>query len=1308
MFEKTLTDIVKGIRASKRDTALYISQCIAEIKTEINSNDMFVKANALQKLTFLQMMGYNMSWASFPTIEVMSSPRFAHKRIGYLAASQGFTQDTEVILLTTNLLQKELRGAVGGGMNGVYEAGLAINCISNIVTEDLARDLLPELTNLITHPQPYLRKKAILCLFKVFVRYPQGLRLTFAKLQKCLEDPNTSVVSSAVNVITELSDKNPRNYLHLAPAFFELLTKSSNNWMLIKVVKLLGSLVPEEPRLARKLLEPLATIVRNTQAKSLLYEAVHTITLCLPYCQKSDGSMPAIVPDIVTLCAQTLRSFVEEPDQNLKYLGLVGFGSLMKSHPRVLSAPDYRPLILACLSDEDVTIRTRALDLLTGMATRKNLIELVTQLMKHVEMATGSYKHNLVAKIVEMASGEKYALLQDFSWYLDVLFHLGHMRGVEVHGRLLRAQISDVALRVLPVRVYAVRRSIEVLLEGEGRIDNDDDDADDMLFGDNGRGKHIMPDILPALAWIIGEYSDLIREAVHGEGGKSEDFSFNESSKGTYHSIVQALTAPSNSERLPTRTQKLFIQAAMKVFAAASAESSCSGSELEAILGTIHAHLPVYAQSTDVEVTERAYTSLELLNSLKLSKGSLLGLTTSSDEGSTVQNGGDLLGMAQGDGGQTKPAAPASTVSGRIRESSSTLNSLLKPEPMKPVGGKTQRKKRASPIGVDSDLDAPVNLAVFENLITEEEILISGSTLTTDAVSFTQQRPLKVEDRSVLASSAPEIDLSSPHAPQPTTQADASHSFQHPGGGITATSTSKNRQGDPFYLNSGPAASEPKPAHQDDSRFGTIQLLDSDDEADEGRKRKKKKEKKAKKAKTPVRDTTNDNLFSFGSNDQNQPAVIIYDSDDDDDQDIAQVPGRRKPGKEFDGLAKVDLTTPLREDEVMPERKHRVVPERPAEPQTTESRDKKKSKKAKKDKKKKKYESEPGNTTGDLLGLGGFDPIPAQKPTAAAAATATPSNDVNPINAAFDDLLSLANPTPAAPQQTSNGGLSGLSSFVPNNPAPAAAPSTSMPSATAPSNDTTTPWLKASLKLANASGHSTIDWANMFLLYRVHPVTSATAKAVSLSLRFQNNSAQSHVNGVSVNLKGSNAIVEFGMVGPGSFADGSTANGSTSSTHGTIGPFTYKLVDSSVDVKGVLECPTGNGTFSVPVKLSLPPTVFLCPPSPPVSLDTVAQELSQSQQWSSHSAKIGIVSGHQSPAHIQQVLCDFLHAQNVTNNINHHPSINGTTLAAYSSATNAQVRVLIKVKEGSVKVDLKCTSESLGKALASDLKKLVL
>ena len=50
----------------------------------------------MAKLNYLQMLGYDISWAGFNIIEVMSSTKFTEKRIGYLAASQSFHQDTEV------------------------------------------------------------------------------------------------------------------------------------------------------------------------------------------------------------------------------------------------------------------------------------------------------------------------------------------------------------------------------------------------------------------------------------------------------------------------------------------------------------------------------------------------------------------------------------------------------------------------------------------------------------------------------------------------------------------------------------------------------------------------------------------------------------------------------------------------------------------------------------------------------------------------------------------------------------------------------------------------------------------------------------------------------------------------------------------------------------------------------------------------------------------------------------------------------------------------------------------------------------
>jgi hypothetical protein len=65
------------------------------------------------------------------------------------------------------------------------------------------------------------------------------MRMGFSRLKDRLEDDDPGVVSATVNVITELSRKsNPKNFLPLAPQLFELLTTSSNNWMLIKIVKL--------------------------------------------------------------------------------------------------------------------------------------------------------------------------------------------------------------------------------------------------------------------------------------------------------------------------------------------------------------------------------------------------------------------------------------------------------------------------------------------------------------------------------------------------------------------------------------------------------------------------------------------------------------------------------------------------------------------------------------------------------------------------------------------------------------------------------------------------------------------------------------------------------------------------------------------------------------------------------------------------------------------------------------------------------------------------------------------------------------
>ncbi|CAG0891680.1 unnamed protein product [Darwinula stevensoni] len=257
LFDKNLTDLVRGIRNNKDREAKYIAQCIEEIKQELRQENISVKANAVAKLTYLQMLGYDISWAAFNIIEVMSSSKFTYKRIGYLAASQCFNDSTEVLMLTTNMMRKDLNSV------NQYEAGIALGSLACFISPDLARDLANDVMILLTSTKPYLRKRAVLLLYKVFLKFPDALRPAFPRLKEKLEDPDPGVQSAAVNVVCELARKNPKNYLSLAPMFFKLMTSSTNNWMLIKIIKLFGALTPLEKRLGKKLMEPLTNLIHR-------------------------------------------------------------------------------------------------------------------------------------------------------------------------------------------------------------------------------------------------------------------------------------------------------------------------------------------------------------------------------------------------------------------------------------------------------------------------------------------------------------------------------------------------------------------------------------------------------------------------------------------------------------------------------------------------------------------------------------------------------------------------------------------------------------------------------------------------------------------------------------------------------------------------------------------------------------------------------------------------------------------------------------------------------------------------------------
>ncbi|KAJ5766397.1 uncharacterized protein N7511_004013, partial [Penicillium nucicola] len=623
-FEKSLYDLIKGLRGHKGGENEYIQNCLRECKAEIKTQDMDKKATALLKLIYLEMFGYDMSWASFHVLEVMSSAKYLQKRVGYLGAVQSFRPDTEVLMLATNLLKKDIVNS------SISNMSLPLVALPHIITPSLAMSLLPDVLSRLSHSNPVVRKKSIVCLYRLALVYPEALKLAWPKIKDHLMDnqEDSSVTTAAINVVCELGWRRPHDFLPLAPRFFELLVDSGNNWMAIKIIKLFATLTPLEPRLTRKLLRPLTNIIQTTSAMSLLYECINGII------QGGilDGEDSLQERDeVATLCVGKLRGMiVMDADPNLKYVALLALNRIVATHPTLVSMQ--QDVIMDCLDDADVSIRLQALELAVGMVDSDSLQLVVNRLLDQLRRASMSanetlqsahaeiedptegfpgdepkvdtlilwpsdYQTEVVHRILDLCSQNNYSELVDFEWYVAVLVQLvglipppeseeladqESMTNARMNAALrIGTEIRNVAVRVKGVRLEATRA------------------AESLMFVDTRShffpvGSTIGDGVLGPIAWVLGEYAEYLLSPSR---------------------TLQSLIDGSNVS-LPPRTISLSLQAIPKVFIRASQDGAPGEtwkSEVSLLLARVVEFLEALAAHPDLDVQERAIEFLEVL-----------------------------------------------------------------------------------------------------------------------------------------------------------------------------------------------------------------------------------------------------------------------------------------------------------------------------------------------------------------------------------------------------------------------------------------------------------------------------------------------------------------------------------------------------------------------------------------------------------------------------------------------------------------------------------------------------------------------
>ncbi|PVU99197.1 hypothetical protein BB559_000918 [Furculomyces boomerangus] len=479
MLEKRLADFIKGLRANKRDEEKYIKESLVLIHKELTLNDHTSKAIAISKLTYLHMLGYDMSWASFNVVEVMAASKYEEKRMGYLAAVQSFYEETDVLVLTTNLFRKDLAS------NDSMDVSLALEGLSEVVNLELSVDLLESVIAVCYHRLGFIRKKAILVLYKFILKNKETLNEILPVLKEKLEDPDSSVVSATASVICELAQNDPKSYLPLAPKLYKLLNESGVSWMIIKIVKLFASLTPLEPRLAKKLYFPIMNLILTTNKISLLYECINTCVfggiITLQIESKNDFGATFTIAE---LCSDKLGEFIESSDVNKNSATIIYNHNNSKD----------------TLNDFDSSKLHSDFDISNDDNGDKRPNPVVGISDSH------EYRTSVVNAVISMCTQNNYSNIRYFEWYIETLVKLSVLSKTKNVDLQIAKSFIDVTARVRAVRRFSVLRMTALIDEFVvGKTYEDSKIHDNLLKNNNP-----LISTIGAAAYIVGEYGKTV------------------------------------------------------------------------------------------------------------------------------------------------------------------------------------------------------------------------------------------------------------------------------------------------------------------------------------------------------------------------------------------------------------------------------------------------------------------------------------------------------------------------------------------------------------------------------------------------------------------------------------------------------------------------------------------------------------------------------------------------------------------------------------------------------------------------------
>lgn len=490
----SLKSFIKAVRKAKTiaDERAAVRKELAAIRTSFRdaSLDQTARRINISKLLYLYIMGEKTHFGQVECLKLLALPRFADKRLGYLATMLLLDENQEVLTLLTNSLDNDMQHP------NAFIVGLALCCLGNIASPELARDLYTNVDTILANSNNiYLKKKACIVAAKLVEKDVELAEIFLPKVQLLVSDKLSSVLLGAARLIQALylsPECRPALVATVPKIIAHLKRVSASGYMpdydVLGItdpflqVALLSTLrtLAVDPQCPPEYLEQtndiLTQVASNLDsgknaAHAILYECIKTI-----FAIRSDQSLKILGVNL-------LGKFLSTKDNNTRYVALDTLLTVVNIEP--LAVQRHRTTIVNCLSDGDISIRRRALELSFAILNDQNIRVLVREILQFLETCTDNDLKPFIASQLTIAAS-KFA--PNEKWHFDTL-----IRTLKASGNHITSDIISNILALiiqcndLELKKHVVGKLLLLTLQ------------DSTQFG-----------LSLVTIWLLGEYADLV------------------------------------------------------------------------------------------------------------------------------------------------------------------------------------------------------------------------------------------------------------------------------------------------------------------------------------------------------------------------------------------------------------------------------------------------------------------------------------------------------------------------------------------------------------------------------------------------------------------------------------------------------------------------------------------------------------------------------------------------------------------------------------------------------------------------------